>query len=132
MDIEIVLHTGNRKVFDDGSVKWLNCKSDRHLVTYRRNQGRVASRWIDGLEINQLRRKENGIRSTDQEAAVHQCDEQRTRRQSDCAYLLKVPRGIPGEAERHLVRAIGPARRLDVGLQGVLREARHPVRMISN
>ncbi len=38
MDIEIVLHTGNRKVFDDGSVKWLNCKSDRHLVTYLKDK----------------------------------------------------------------------------------------------
>jgi len=43
MDIEIVLHTGNRKVFDDGSVKWLNCKSDRHLVTYRRGEWLVHS-----------------------------------------------------------------------------------------
>lgn len=38
MDIAFDIRTGNRTVFDNGSVGWLNCKTDRHLVTYLKDK----------------------------------------------------------------------------------------------
>ena len=46
MDIEVIIKVGTRKVHDDGSVEWLDQKTDRHLVTYVEDKAGAAKEAI--------------------------------------------------------------------------------------